>query len=288
PDVRPWFVMDREADEAALLLDLAKTDALFTIRAAQNRVIEFKGKRRKLLPTVRASKPLGTQLVTLPRTPKRPARVAKVEIRATRVTLMLPVYTGHDVRKELEVNVVELREVGRRKDRIHWVLLTSLPVGTLEDAVRIVRSYVVRWRIEEFHRTWKAGGCDAENIHLRGAEGIRKWAILLAAVAARTERLKQLARSQPDAPATVELTEDEITALIVAKRRIKTSVEEVPDETPSIRTAVRWIADLGGYAGHYKGYQPGSITISRGLVELARYTRALAAFRAHEEGKKKR
>src|SRR5690606_9646927 len=112
PDVQPWFAMDRKADAAALLLDLAKADALFTIRAAQNRVVEFKGNRRKLFPTVKASKPLGTQLVTLPRTPKRPARVAKVQIRATRVTLMLPVYTGHDVRVGLEVNVVELREVG--------------------------------------------------------------------------------------------------------------------------------------------------------------------------------
>ncbi|MBP7685780.1 MAG: hypothetical protein KBB95_27930, partial [Deltaproteobacteria bacterium] len=41
----------------------------------------------------------------------------------------------------------------------------------------------------------------------------------------RTEHLKRLARTQPDEPATCELTEDEIQVLIFAKRRIKTSVE---------------------------------------------------------------
>ncbi|MBK8409364.1 MAG: hypothetical protein IPL19_15435 [Sandaracinaceae bacterium] len=67
-------------------------------------------------------------------------------------------------------------------------------------------------------------------------------------MAARTEHLKRLARTQPDEPATCELTEDEIQVLIFAKRRIKTSVELVPDGIPPIKTAVRWIADLGGWA----------------------------------------
>lgn len=289
PDVQPWFVMDRESDEAAMLRELGAAGALFTIRAAQNRVVECRGKRRKLFSAVRASKLLGTRVLHLPRTPKRAARVAKVVIRATSLKLMLPTYARRGERVSLEVGVVEVREVSTRRNPLHWVLLTSCPVATLTEAERVVDSYRARWRIEEFHRTWKAGGCDAENIHLRSAEGIRKWAILLAAVAARTERLKYLARNQPDEPATIELTEDEIAALIYAKRRIKTRVEDVPDEIPTIRTAARWIADLGGYAGHYKGYEPGATTISRGLAKLAVLVEPVRELReALKEAPKKR
>jgi Transposase DNA-binding/Transposase DDE domain len=288
PGVRPWFVMDREADEAALLNELTEAKALFSIRAAQNRRIEHRGRRKKLFSAVRASKLLGVRTIQLPRTPKRAARCAVLELRATRVMLMLPTYEGHNHRRAREVGVVEVREISNRRDRLRWVLLTSCPTSTFEEVERVLDSYAMRWRVEEFHRTWKRGGCNAEQIQLRSAEGIRKWAILLGAVAARAERIKHLSRTQPDAPATIELTEDEISALIVAKRRIKTSVEQVPDEIPTIQLATRWIADLGGFAGHYKGYQPGATTISRGLIKLAIWTDALRSFTDSTENKRKK
>lgn len=287
PGVRSWFVMDREADEARLLRELGAAGTWFTIRAGQDRVARWRHKPTKLFSAVGAAKPMGRRILQIPRTPKRAARAAKVVIRATSVKLMLPTYKRRNERVVLDVGVVEVRELGRVSNPIHWVLLTNRPVETLEDVDRVIGSYRARWRIEEFHRTWKAGGCDVENIHLRSAGGIRKWAILLASVAARTEHLKRLARTQPDEPATCALTEVEIQALIFAKRRIKTSVEQVPDGIPSMRMAVRWIADLGGWSGHYAKYEPGSTTIARGLVELARYTAVFTALSEDPELAKK-
>lgn len=287
PRIRPWFVMDREADEAALLRQMASTQAWFTVRAAQNRVVDRRGKCRKLFTVARTAKQFGTRYVRLVRTKSRTARIAKLELRAAKQTLLLPTYLGHSGRTPLEVGVVEVREVGGRRDRLHWVLLTTAPIATREDVERVVDSYVARWRIEEFHRTWKSGGCDVEKIKLRSVEGICKWAILLAAVASRIERLRYLSRTQPDAPATVELSEDEILALILAKRRIKNTVEQVPDEIPTIRLATRWIGDLGGYAGHYKGYEPGAITLSRGLEKLAVWVQAVKATLEDPEIQKK-
>lgn len=283
PGVQPWLVMDREADESKLLRQLGQAGTWFTIRAAQNRVVEWRGKPTKLFSAVSAAKPIGRRVLQVPRSHSCAARAARVVIRARTLRLMLPTYERGDERVALEVGVVEVLEVRNSSTPIRWVLLTNRPVATLADADRVIDSYRARWRIEEFHRTWKAGGCDAENIHLRSADGIRKWAILLASVAARTEHLKRLARTQPDEPATCELTEDEIQVLIFAKRRIKTSVELVPDGIPPIRTAVRWIADLGGWAGHYTKYEPGSTTISRGLVELARYTEILSLIAENPE-----
>jgi len=61
----------------------------------------------------------------------------------------------------------------------------------------------------------------------------------------------------------------------------------VPDAVPTLEVAIRWIADLGGYAGHYKGYKPGATTIMRGLQELATWTEAVTAFMTEREIKRR-
>lgn len=284
---RPWFVMDREADESALLSELVQADEMFTIRARQDRVTAHNARQTKLFATVAKSKARLVRRLELGRTPTRSARTARVEIRAASVTVQLPRYVERALRTPLALNVVEVRERSGRADRIRWVLLTNSPIATTQDVEAVVRSYVLRWRVEELHRTWKAGGCGAEDMQLRNAGAIRKWAILLGAVAARTERLKHLSRTNPDAPATLEFSEVEIEALIVAKRRIKTSVESVPDGIPTIKMATRWVGDLGGYAGHYKGYEPGAVTIGRGLETLAVWTEALIAYRTLQKPRRK-
>jgi hypothetical protein len=290
PSVRPWFVMDREADEARLLRELIEARTAFTIRASQNRIAELQGRRTKVFPAVRRSKPIGRRVIEIPRSHGRPARQATLEIRAVQLTLLLPTYTSHDHRTAHTVGVIELRETGGRRDRLHWTLLTNRPIETFEQVEQVIDSYVMRWRVEEFHRTWKSGGCGVEDIQLQTADGIRKWAILLGTVAARTERLKHLARTQPDAPATTELTPDELAALVDYTRRMKKDSKNphLP-EAPTIKDVVLWIGEMGGYAGHYKGYQPGSKVLSRGLESLAMRAEAWAFAReAFENRAKKR
>ena len=52
PGVRSWFVMDREADESKLLRQLGQAGTWFTIRAAQDRVVEWGGKSTRLFSAV--------------------------------------------------------------------------------------------------------------------------------------------------------------------------------------------------------------------------------------------
>lgn len=288
PHVRPWFVMDREADETRILRQVSSPDTLFTIRLRQDRIVERNGCRTKLLTVLRDSRPIARSFVDVPRTKKRAARRAKVEIRATRVTILLPDFHTRSHSDRLEVNVVEVLEQATHDERLQWTLLTNAPIDRVADVERVIASYKTRWRVEEFHRTWKSGACGLEDIQLRTAGGIRKWAIMLASVATRTERLKHLARTEADTPATVELHEDEIAALILAKRKIKNRVESVPDGIPTIAVAVRWIAEIGGWSAQYKkGAQPGSTTIARGLAELAIWVNAYRAARIDLENEKK-
>ena len=131
------------------------------------------------------------------------------------------------------------------------------------------------FRSEDFHKSWKTGCCNVEQTQLRHMTHVLRWATMLATIAMRVERLKHLARSQPNLPASTELSDIEIEALRAAKNRIKKRTETIPNEMPTISQAVRWIADLGGYTGKSSGGPPGSITIARGLELLHVWTDAL-------------
>ena len=96
-----------------------------------------------------------------------------------------------------------------------------------------------------------------------------KWAIIMAANASRIERLKWLARNEPDVCATREFTPREIQAAIVLRRRYKAKNQPDPSSAPSIADMVLWISELGGYTGKSSGGPPGAITIRRGLDLIA-------------------
>ncbi len=120
---------------------------------------------------------------------------------------------------------------------LDWLLLTSVSVQNFQQAQSVILGYTQRWRIEEFHKTWKTGACNVEQAQLRTQQAVKIWATVLAAVAARIERLKVLSRSTPEQPANVELTSHEIRALILLKRQNKKRNEIIPDTTPTIGQA---------------------------------------------------
>ncbi len=54
----------------------------------------------------------------------------------------------------MTLTLVHLREdaVPKGGERIEWLLITTLPVGTVKQAQKVVDLYALRWRIEEYHR----------------------------------------------------------------------------------------------------------------------------------------
>ena len=40
---------------------------------------------------------------------------------------------------------------------MEWILVTTLPIDTIEDVIAIIRYYTVRWMIEIFFRVLKSG-----------------------------------------------------------------------------------------------------------------------------------
>lgn len=282
--VRPWFVIDREGDNRGILSALAKEDCTFTIRASHNRFVRPPGRLNEELA---AEKPLGTYTVHVGRTGRRPAREAKLVLRIKRVELLFRARPNSPT-ETLVVTAVSVREKSREKDALCWTLFTNAPVRTREEGLRIVEGYRTRWRIEEFHRTWKRGECNVEQSQLRSVDAVVKWATILAAVATRIERLKYSSRTNPVELATDVLGPIEIEVLQhdQRKRVIKghPRFRKKPANEVSIGEATRWVALLGGWIGEANG-PPGSVTLGRGLERLTYLAQGVALARQMDSRK---
>ena len=112
------------------------------------------------------------------------AKFALNAIHCVCVTKLVP-------RNGASLPALRLREIGpiaHEEERLEWKLLTTIDARETLDIQRVIEAYTYRWRIEEFHKTWKSGACNGEDSQLRSYEAIVKWATVLGAVATRVER----------------------------------------------------------------------------------------------------
>lgn len=275
PEVRPWFQLDRGGDCWQLLSFASEAQLLLTVRATHDRLLDEPEQR--LWQTVERTRVLHrTELVvgdkparwkkhrvdgkqTMKLVAAQPTRIAYVAIRAATVTLRITTPEGVQPHT---YHAVHVRELGHRAHKLEWMLLTTHALTTLEDVLAVVHGYTMRWRVEDFHRAWKSGVCHVEDTQLRSRNALFIWATLTASVATRAQRLTYEARQSPDVPAETELSKTELCAL----KLLRTPRADDPAH-PTLRLAVQWIAELGGYIGPWNG-PPGPITIARGLRDL--------------------
>jgi hypothetical protein len=276
PRCTPWFQMDRGADFADVLMLAHDRSLLVTVRATHNRAIESEPGNPLLWPHLRAEPVLGYMTVRLPAREDRPARTARLSLRAKKLRFRVVEEQRKRRNRWVELNAVYAEEIGQGSDRIKWMLWTTYPVQDAQDVCKVVIGYTMRWRIEDFHRAWKKGGCDIESTQLRSVSALQRWGAITAAVAARAEHLKLLSRAEPSSDAELVLSRDEIDAAIILT---KTKHHRIGDKL-TLQQAVWLIAQVGGYTGKSSGGPPGSQTIARGLQFVAPAATALAATRS--------
>ncbi|MCP4630777.1 MAG: hypothetical protein GY850_45795 [bacterium] len=76
--------------------------------------------------------------------------------------------------------------------------------------------------------------------------------------------MTKINRTDPDAPCTVVLAEHEWKALYSRIYRTR----DLPEQVPTVRQVVRWIARLVGFLGRRKDKEPGITVIWRGWQRL--------------------
>jgi hypothetical protein len=267
PGTMPWFQIDRGGDASHVLSLAAKLGVAFTIRSSVERRIHTCAGRRYLHDALAKAPILGRYWLPVRAAPRRPARAARIEVRARKVVLDMSLgLRGGPPRELLELWAVEAQEIDADsvEEPVLWRLLTNRAVVTFADARQVIDGYTMRWRVEDFHLAWKSGTCNIEDSRLRSLEHFTRWATILATVAVRAQRLKMISRETPDIPATAEFSRDEIDAVIILRK--PKGVDLGAD--PTLGQVVRWIADIGGYTGKSSGGPPGVRILSRALDEV--------------------
>jgi hypothetical protein len=276
-------ISDRESDiyEVHARLPNAYTDIL--IRANKDRAVTGPDGRRGRLFSVLSARPETGQIAfDLDGRPGRTKRRVVLSVRFCPMQLRQP-RVGADRRdpRTVALHVIEVREIDppAGEEPIHWRLLTTYAVDTLDDAVRLVDFYRLRWTIEQVFRTLKSQGFDVEDNWI--AEGDELEKVAATALIAATQ-VMQLVHGRGEAgrpvPATrlFETSELEVLAGLTRQFEGKTEKQKNPHPESSLAWAAWTIARLGGWKGYAKARPPGPITFARGLQ---RFTAILEGYR---------
>jgi hypothetical protein len=250
-------VGDREADIYELFELAKKSRTHLLIRSIQNRITK---EELNLWDLLEQEPSLGEMIVQVPKSDKRKAREAILEIRVKKVDIVKPQRRKGEV--ELWALLVSESNVPSGEEPLCWKLLTTLEVSNFEQAREKVEWYTVRWGVEVFHRTLKSG-CKVEDRQLGDAEKIKRCLAIDLVVAWRIYYLTMQGRKTPDVSCEAFLQEAEWKTLAYYKN----NTPDLQVKPPTLWEAVLLIAALGGFTGG-KGKNPGAQVLWRGLKRL--------------------
>jgi hypothetical protein len=260
-------VGDREADVYDLFLRTRPPGVDLLIRAAQDRKAEH---AEKYLWAAMATAPVAaTVTVHMGARAGQDARNASVTVRWRQVTLRPPNSRTKEKLPNVTVWAVWAIEANPPPGvkGVEWLLLTTVPVTSTDDALSRLEWYAARWGIEVWHKVLKSG-CRIEDRQLESAERLIRCLTLYSVIAWRILYATMLARATPNVPCTVLLDEDEWQGLYCRIHRVSLA----PAKPATLRQAVRWIAQLGGFQGRKGDGEPGVNVLWKGFQHLVDIT----------------
>jgi hypothetical protein len=288
PGVRCVCIADSEADIYELFAEPRGEQPVdWLIRACQDRALEEgDSSQQHLRQSVLQSPVLFAQEISVRgRTPKttcetrgrRQARVdrkAVVEVRAASVTLRPPRRSDREL-PAVTVNVVLVREANPPpgEPAIEWLLVTTLPIDTVDQVRQVVQYYCVRWLIEVLFRVYKSG-CRVEERLFEHLDRLLPCAAVYLIVAWRTLFVCRMGRSVPNLDCEALFQPSEWKSVWMAIHR-----ETPPTTPPKLSVMIALIAQLGGYVNRPKRKDPpGPQTIWLGLQRMYDFAQAWDTF----------
>ncbi len=264
PGTRFISIGDREADIWDLLVRARDTEeaAGLLVRSAKSRQRRTTGGKK--LWKVMAQKPVEAELeVHVPARKNQPGRDVVVELRSSKVELVPPKHKKDMGTVQMWAVYVVEKDSDPESDRLEWMLLTTEPTETTDDAITRVEQYRGRWGIERYHRCLKSG-CRMEDRQLQSGEGLQTCLAMDMIVAFRIYRLTMLGREVPDMSCDVYFSECEWKALVTYVEKDPEAAEGPP---PTLQEAVEMVGLMGGYRKRKR--PPGDQTMWRGIQRLA-------------------
>lgn len=269
-------VGDRESDIYDLFARLEKQAYGFVIRCStMDRRVSTPEGPSTLCKVIDSWEVKHSYILELAATKKRSKHTGKIHLKFGPVELLRPVsHPDKTLPEKISVRVVEAKEdpstVLPGEDPVHWVLITSHEVQSVEQATQIVRWYCERWNIEQSFRTIKLQGLDVEHSEVHKQRALENLTVLcliaamtvMQLVRARTEESK-LGMECVFTPQEIECIEKLNPTLEGDPPKLKN-----PYTRGSLAYAAWVIARLGGWSGYRKARPPGPITMTNGLVRF--------------------
>ncbi len=255
-------VGDRGADMFPFFQACQATQTHFLVRAAQNRRIEESEEEiRYSLMRARSWPSQVSRPFEVPARHGHQARSTHLQLSFGQMTLLPPRHEPRASKEPLTVWVIRVWEeqAPEGEEPLEWILLSSVPTRTLEQAWERVDWYGYRWLVEDYHQCLKSG-CRIEQRQLQTVDGLIRLLGLLSPLAVRLLQIRADARSQPERSAQ-EVIEPLMLA-VVAQRS---------GQSPATMTIGSfWIevARLGGYLARSHDGPPGWRTIWKGWLSL--------------------
>jgi hypothetical protein len=263
--MRAVTVGDREADIFEFFQKGRELGTHLLIRAARNRrVLE---ECKLLFQQLEQAPEAGQCMVDIPRRSEqnRPPRRAKLSVRHCQVTVCPAHARTKNPAGSMVLYAILAREIDdpTTEAPIEWFLLTTVPVGSLDEAVQKIEWYRERWKIERFHYILKSG-CGIEDLQLETKERLENAIALYSIVAWRLSWLTYQARVTPDFSSSIVLETHEWQALYCVVNKTHIPLEN----PPTLAEAVLLLAKLGGFLGRKSDGHPGVKVLWRGLQKL--------------------
>jgi hypothetical protein len=281
-------VGDRASDDFAFMHACRVAGKHFLLRVARNRLLEWEQpvrrtdgedvepEMRKLVDFARTLPVQHRYTLEIPAQHDRPARMAQMCLAWAEVTIPAPQQGPLALRHQPSIPawVIRAWEVNAPADveAIEWILVTSVPTRTVDEAKERVRWYTCRWLSEDYHQCLKTG-CAIEKRQFNHGDDIRRLLGFLGPIAARLLQLRNVARTEPQAPAALHV--DPLMIEVLVQR-----LEWTDTEPLTLGEFWQGVAQLGGHQGRRRDGPPGWKTIWRGwqyLTDLVTGARLYAA-----------
>lgn len=231
----------------------------------------------RLKHVLQQQSPAGEVSLSLQRKDNQAARTARLAVRYAPVQLKPP--ARHARAQELEpvqvwaVLAEEVSEPPAGSSRISWLLVSTRPVRSGDDACTCLELYSRRWLIERYHYVLKSG-CQFEALQLSSRERLERALALYCMVAWRLLWMTYLARTEPETSCERVFEPHEWQAL----HGYMEPQKALPQQAPTLHQAIRWVAQLGGFLNRKGDGEPGVKVLWKGWAKLMTITETWLRF----------
>ena len=281
PETQIVMVADREGDIYDIFVEAQEGElppVNYIVRAQEDRSTferdpaEGKKGYRKVRDEVAESQLLSQRVIELGETPKRKGRQATVEIRAITVKVKPP--HARAQLPSVTYNVVYVKEIGGPQDGtdVDWLLITTLPINTMDEITLVINYYLARWAVEIYFRILKTG-CRVEDIQLETMHRLKNCLALYCIIAWRVQYLTYLNRTSPALPCTAVFTASEWKSVWKVVKR-----GDPPKKPPLLSDFMALLSQLGGYNNRANERAFGPLPVWVGLRRMMDFAIAWDAF----------